>query len=160
MGAKADALAVQIEGKARDALATLQKLGAADWKKVTTAEKWTVGATAHHLALGLEAVAGIVTGLVAGAPPRANFTRAALDQMNAQHAREHADCGRAETLALFQKGAATAAAVVRGLSDDQLAKSGTVFTDAPPMTAEQLITLGLVSHIDEHLGAIRKTVGP
>src|SRR5947208_11232338 len=28
---------------------------------------------------------------------------------------------------------------VRGLNDDQLAKSGTVFTDAPPMTAEQLI---------------------
>jgi hypothetical protein len=34
-----------------------------------------------------------------------------------------------------------------------------VFTDAPPMTAEQLITLGLVGHIDEHMGSIRKTVG-
>jgi hypothetical protein len=82
-----------------------------------------------------------------------------LDGLNAQHAKEHADCTRAETLALFRKGAATASAVVRGLSDDQLAKSGTVFTDAPPMTAEQLITLGLVGHIDEHMGSIRKTVG-
>ena len=38
-------------------------------------------------------------------------------------------------------------------------KSGMVFTDAPPMTAEQLIMLGLLSHIDDHMGSIRKTVG-
>ena len=49
---------------------------------------------------------------------------------------------------------------VRRLSDDQLAKSGAVFTDAPPMTAEQLVMRGLISHIDEHVGSIRKTVGP
>ena len=49
--------------------------------------------------------------------------------------------------------------MVRGLTDDQLAKSGTVFTDAPPMTAEQLITSGLITHIDAHVGSIRKTVG-
>ena len=76
-----------------------------------------------------------------------------------EDAKEHTGCTRAETLALFQKGAATAFAVVRGLNDDQLAKSGTVFTDAPPMTAEQLIMLGLLGHIDEHMGSIRKTVG-
>jgi uncharacterized protein (TIGR03083 family) len=159
MGAKTEALAKQFEGKARDAVATLEKLGDTDWKKVTAAERWTVGVTAHHLAGGLEAVAGIVTGIVSGGPSRGNFTRAMLDAMNAQHAKEHADCRRAETLALFQKGAATASTVVRGLNDDQLAKSGTVFTDAPPMTAERLIMLGLLGHIDDHMGSIRKTVG-
>jgi uncharacterized protein (TIGR03083 family) len=159
MGAKTDALARQVDAKARDAVATLEKLGDADWTKVTAAERWTVGVTAHHLAGGLEAVAGLVTGLATGGPSRGAFTRAMLDGMNARHAKEHADCTRAETLALFRKGAATASAVVRGLSDDQLARSGTVFTDAPPMTAEQLIMLGLVGHIDEHMGSIRKTVG-
>src|SRR5256884_5010320 len=159
MGAKTEALARQFEGKAQDGVATLEKLGDGDWKKVTAAEKWTVGVTAHHLARGLEAVAGIVTGIVSGAPSRGNFTRAMLDEMNAQHAKEHANCTRAETLALFQKGAATAFAMVRGLNDDQLAKSGTVFTDVPPMTAEQLIMLGLLGHIDDHMGSIRKTVG-
>jgi uncharacterized protein (TIGR03083 family) len=159
MGTRTGALATQLEGKAQDAVATLEKLGDADWKKVTAAEKWTVGATAHHLAGGLEAVSGLVTGIVSGAPSRGDFTRAMLDQMNAQHAKEHADCARAETLALFRKGAATASAVVRGLTDEQLTKSGTVFTDTPPMTAEQLIMLGLLSHIDEHMGSIRKTVG-
>ena len=159
MGAKTEALAERFEEKARNAVATLAKLGEADWRKVTAAEKWSVGVTAHHLAGGLEAVAGIVTAIVSGAPSRGNFTRATLDEMNAQHAKEHADCTRAETLALFEKGAAKAFAVVRGLNDAQLTKSGTVFTDAPPMTAEQLIMLGLLDHIDDHMGSIRKTVG-
>ena len=100
MEAKTEALARQFEGKARDAVATLEKLGDADWKKVTAAEGWTVGVTAHHLAGGLEAVAGIVTGIVSAGPSRGNFTRAMLDEMNAQHAKEHAGCTRAETLAL------------------------------------------------------------
>jgi hypothetical protein len=126
---------------------------------VTAAEKWTVGVTAHHLARALEALPGLVTGIVSGAPSRGTFTRAMLDEMNAQHAREHANCTRAETLVLFEKNAATASAVLRGLSDDRLARSGTVFTDAPPMTAEQLIMLGLLNHIDEHMGSIRTTVG-
>ena len=39
-------VARQFEGKTRDALATLEKLGDTDWKKVTAAEKWTVGVTA------------------------------------------------------------------------------------------------------------------
>jgi hypothetical protein len=157
MGAKSEALAKQFEAKAQEAVAALEKLSDADWKKVTEAEKWTVGVTAHHLARALEAVAGIVTGIVSG-QSRGNFTRAMLDERNAQHAKEHANCTRAETIALLQKGTTAAAAVVRGLSDDQLAKSATVFTDAPPMTAEQLIVAGLIRHIDEHLGSIRKTV--
>ncbi len=157
MGAKGEAFAKQIEAKAKEATAVIEKLTDADWKKVTEAEKWTVGVTAHHLAGGLEAVAGIINGIVAGHAP-GNFTMGMLDQMNAQHAKEHANCTKAETAALLKKGAATAASVVRGLSDDQLAKSGIVFADAPPMTAEQLVQRGLVSHIDEHFGSIRKTV--
>ena len=76
MGAKTEALVRRFEGKARDAVATLEKLGDTDWKKVTAAEKWTVGVTAHHLAGALEAVAGIVTGIVSGAPSPGNFTPA------------------------------------------------------------------------------------
>jgi hypothetical protein len=157
MGTKSEALAKQIEVKAQEAAGVLEKLSDADWKKVTEAEKWTVGVTAHHLAGGLEAVSGIVTGIVAGKSPD-NFTMGMLDQMNAQYAKEHANCTKAETAVLLKKGAATAAATVRGLSDEQLAKSGVVFTNAPPMTAEQLIQRGLITHIDDHFASIRKTV--
>jgi Mycothiol maleylpyruvate isomerase N-terminal domain len=158
MGARSEALAQQFEAKAQEAVAVLEKLSGADWKRVTEAEHWAVGVTAHHLASALEPVAGIVSTIVSG-QSRGNFTRAMLDEMNARHAQEHAHCTKAETIALLKRGAAAAAGVVRGLSDDQLAKSGTVFTDAPPMTVEQVITSGLITHIDAHFGSIRKTVG-
>lgn len=158
MGAKGEALAKQFEAKAQEAAAMLESLSDAEWKKVTQAEKWPVGVTAHHLAGAFEPVAGIATALASG-QSQGNFTRGMLDDMNARHAKEHANCTKAETLALHRKGMAAAASVVRGLSDDQLARSGTVFTDAPPMTAEQIIVGGLITHIDEHYGSIRRTIG-
>jgi DinB superfamily len=158
MGTKSEALAKQFEAKTQEAAAILENLSDADWMKVTEAEKWPVGVTAHHLASALEAVAGIVSTIAAG-QSRGHFTRAMLDEMNARHAQEHAHCTKAETLALLKRGGAAAAAVVRGLHDEQLATSGTVFTDAPPMSAEQLIISGLIGHIEAHVGSIRKTVG-
>ena len=158
MGAKGEWMAEQFEKKVQEAIATLKKLSDADWKKMTGAEKWSVGVTAHHLAGGLGAVAGIVTAVAAG-QFRSDFTRAKLDEMNAAHARENANCTKAETIALLEKGAAQAAAVLRDLSDKQLATSGTVFVEVPPMTVEQLVHGGLIGHLDEHFGSIRKTVG-
>ncbi len=158
MGAKSEALAEQFEGKVQEVIATLRKLSDADWKKITEAEKWSVGVTAHHLAGSLGAVAGIVSGLASG-QFRGHFTRAKLDEMNTAHAKEHANCSRSETIGLLKKGAAAAATVLRGLSDNQLARTGTVFADVPPMTVEQLVTGGLIDHINEHFGSIRKTVG-
>ena len=159
MKAKSEGLAKHFEAKAQEAVTVIERLSDADWNKVTAAERWTVGVTAHHLAGAFEPVSGIITGIVSGTLP-GGFSRGMLDEMNARHAQEHAHCTRPETIALFKKGASMAAAVVRGLSDDQLAKSGAVFTDAPPMTADQLVMGGLISHIDEHVGSIRKTVGP
>jgi hypothetical protein len=158
MGAKGEVLAKQFEAKAQEAAAVLEKLSAADWKKVTEAEKWSVGVTAHHLAGSYERVPDIATGLAAG-QSFGNFTRKILDERNAQHAKDFAGCTKEETLALHRKGAAKAASVVRGFSDEQLAKSGVLFTDAPPMTVEQLIMGALIYHTDEHYGSIRKTVG-
>ena len=158
MGGRSKALAKQFAAKAEEAMVVLERLSDADWNEVTETEKWTVGVTAHHLASALEAVASMVTAIVSG-QPRGHFTRAMLDEMNAQHAQEHAHCTRAETTALFRKGATAAAALVRGLPDEQLAKSGTVFTDALPMTVEQVITSALIGHIDAHVGSIRRTIG-
>ena len=82
-----------------------------------------------------------------------------INQGNAEHAKNYANCTKAETIDLLRKGSAAAATMIRGLSDNQLAKKGMVMAGAPPMTAEQLITAALLNHIDEHFGSIRKTVG-
>ena len=158
MGARGEALAKQFEAKAQDAAAVLEKLSDIDWKKVTEAEKWSVGVTAHHLAGSYERVPDIAAALAAG-QSFGNFSRKMLDEGNAQHAKDFAGCTREETLALHRKGAAKAASAVRGFSDEQLETQGVLFADAPPMTVEQLIMGALIVHTDEHYGSIRKTVG-
>jgi hypothetical protein len=158
MGAKGEAFAKQFEAKVEEVAALLEKLRDADWKKTTAAEKWTVAATAHHVASSYEPVTHIIKTIAAGqALP--HFTPQLLDEMNAQHAKEFAGCTKPETIALHKKGAAAAAAAVRGLSDAELARTGTVFTGMPPVSAEELVKLILLSHIDSHFGSIRKTIG-
>ena len=49
MSARAESLAKQFEAKAAEMTAVVAKLSDADWKKITSAEKWPVGVTAHHL---------------------------------------------------------------------------------------------------------------
>lgn len=158
MSARAESLAKKFEATAAELTAVIGKLSDADWKKVTAAEKWPVGVTAHHVAGAHEPIAGIAKTIASG-QSIPNFTGAMLDEMNAKHAKEHAGCTKAETLALHQKGVAMAAATVRGLSDADLDRSGTVLTGMPAMTAHQVVEGILISHINEHMGSIRKTVG-
>jgi hypothetical protein len=158
MSARAESLAKQFEAKAAEMTGVITKLSDADWRKTTEAEKWSVGVTAHHVAGGHEGILGIVKTIASG-QSIPNFTMAMLDERNAQHAREHAGCTKAETLALHEKGAATAAAAVRALSDTELDRSGTVLTGVPPMTTQQVVEGILINHITGHLGSIRKTVG-
>jgi uncharacterized damage-inducible protein DinB len=157
MGARAESLAKQFETKAAEMTGAITKLSDADWKKVTSAEKWSVGVTAHHVAGGHEGILGIVKTIASG-QSIPNFTMALLDELNAKHAREQAGCTKAETLALHEKGAAAAAATVRALSDAELDRSGTVLTGVPPMTTQQVVEGILISHITGHLGSIRETV--
>ena len=158
MATKAEALAKQFEAKVQEATAVLERLSDADWKKTTASEKWTVGVVAHHLAGGHEGIAGIIKS-VAGGQSRPNFTMDMLHDMNAKHAKEHANASRAETVALHKKSAAAASAILRGLSDADLGKSGTVLTGMPSMSAEQIVGGILLNHIDEHLRSIKATVG-
>jgi hypothetical protein len=158
MGAKGETLAKQFEAKAQEATAVMEKLSEADWKKTTSAEKWTVGVVAHHLAGAHERISRLIKTVAAGQSVP-NFTMDMVHASNAKHAQEFANCTKVETLGLHKKNAAAAAAVVRGLSDTDLARSGTVLTGMPPMSAEQVVGRILTNHIDEHLGSIRATVG-
>ena len=158
MGARAEQLAKKFDETCREMHSTVEKLSDADWKKTTAAEKWTVAVTAHHIARSYESATHIIKTIAAG-QTLPHFTPQILDEMNAQHAREFAGCTKPETIALHKKGAAAAAAAVRSLSDAELAKTGTVFTGMPPVSAEELVKRILLAHVDAHFGSIRRTIG-
>jgi hypothetical protein len=158
MGARSENLAKQFEAKAAEATSVFEKLSDADWKKVTSAEKWPVGVTAHHIAVSHELIGGLVKSVASGqtGPP---IKMDDIHALNAKHAQDQANCTKSDTLALHKKGAAAAAAIVRGLNDADLDKSAAVLVGMPAMSAEQLTSGLLVGHIQEHLGSIRATVG-
>ena len=157
MSTKSAALADRFDAEIDKAVVMLEGLTDADWRKVTAAEGWTVGVTAHHYAGALEPISQLIEGLMAGRP--GTLDGRTLDAMNAQHARDFADCTKTETVALLRKGAAAVSSTIRGLTDGELTRSGTVLVDLPQMTVEQLIQAAVFGHLEEHFGSIRKTVG-
>ncbi|HXH82836.1 MAG TPA: DinB family protein [Candidatus Tectomicrobia bacterium] len=158
MGQRGETYAKAFEAKAEEAARFIESLTDDEWKKTTTAEKWSVGVTAHHIAVSHELLAGLAKTLADG-KPGPNIPVDALHQANAKHAQEHANCTKAETLALFRRGAAAAASIVRGIADADLDRRGAVIAGMPEMSAADLAGGLLVRHIDEHLGSIRATVG-
>jgi len=157
MGARGETFAKQFEAKVKEATAVIEKLSDADWKKVTAAEKWPVGVTAHHIASAHQGIGGIMK-MLADGKPGPNMPMEGLHQMNAKHAQDFANCTKSETLELHKKNAAAAAALLRSIDDAAFDKSSTVFSGAPAMSTGQMAGI-LSSHIDEHIGSIRATVG-
>ena len=157
MGAKAETLAKQFEAKVQEATKLLEKLSDADWKKITSAEKWPVCVVAHHIAMSHEGIGNLLKSAASG-QHKASIAMSDIDQMNAKHAKDFATVGKAETVALHKKNAATAASLVRGLDDTALARSAEALKGMPPMTTEQMVVGILCGHIDEHVGSIKRTV--
>jgi len=158
MGARGEGLAKQFETKADEATAAIGRLSDADWKKITPAEKWSVGVVAHHIATGHAGIAGLMKAIADG-KLESPIPMDTLHAMNAKHAQDFANCTKAETIALLKQNAATAATTLRGISDADYERSGVLLQGLPAMSAADVATKILCGHVDEHLGSIRATVG-
>jgi hypothetical protein len=150
MGAQAETLASQFEQVNNDLISSIQGLTDAQWKAVCSGEGWSVGVTAHHIAGGLQPITGLVQMLAAG--QTAPISQEQIDQGNAQHAKDAANCTKEETLAMLRENGRAAAAAVRALSDGQLGQAGTIFGN--PMTAQQGIEMILIGHVQHHGASI------
>jgi hypothetical protein len=151
---RANQLAATFEQANADAIATIEKLGEADWQK-TTPEGWTVAACAHHVSSSHEGIAQWVGAIANGVEiPSASLKD--FEAPNAKHAAEYATCSKAEELAELREKGAAAAAFVRSLSDEQLERKAVAVTGMPPVSAAQLIEMVLIGHVKEHVGSIAK----
>jgi hypothetical protein len=157
MGERAHALAAKFEEANADAIATVDRLSDADWQKLT-GEGWTVAATAHHAAIVHEGIVNFVREVASGtATPRSNMDT--INESNAAHAEAFATCSKAEVLEEFRSQGAAAAAIVRGLSDEQLDRSTDAIPGMPPVTAAQLVEMALIGHVREHTVSIQQAIG-
>ena len=156
MGERAQALANRFDEANREIISAVEKCSDAQWRTKCAGETWSVGVVAHHVAESHAGIARIIQTIAAG-QPLPNITMEIIDQRNAQHAKEQANCTKQETLDLIRQNGASAAATVRGLSDEQLQRSGTL--RAGPMSAEQVIEGILIGHVKGHTASIRSAIG-
>jgi len=151
------ALAAQFERVSAAVSAEIASLSPAHWRAVCRAERWTVGATAFHIA---DAYARNVD-LIADAAMGDEYLVMAdsLDALNDLAALAHADGTRAACLDLLRRNVNHAAGVVRALTPAQLAGACTLYDGWPPSSVRHLVVRSLICHPGIHLESIRAAVG-
>src|SRR5262245_19614501 len=88
MGMRAEALAARVEQGAQELADTVEHSSSAGWEAPCSAETWTVGVTAHHVASMYPIELELVQVLASGQPV-AGVTWGMVDDINATHAREY-----------------------------------------------------------------------
>jgi hypothetical protein len=82
-----------------------------------------------------------------------------FEEPNAKHAKEYAGCSKAEVLEQLRTKGTEAAAMVRGLSDEQLDRSAVALQGMPAVSAAQMIERVLIGHVRSHLASIAGATG-
>jgi hypothetical protein len=118
-------------------------------------ESRPVGVVAHHVGDTLPMVIERARQLAADGEVE-RLTPADIEGINAMHAAANASPAQAETVALIRDNGSRAAALLRELSDEALARQGV--TGAGPTTPERMIRMIAIGHVRWHLGSIRATV--
>ena len=155
MSERARTLADHLERANRDLIHTIEGLSDAQWRAKTPGDGRTVGVVAHHVAVSHNSVTGLV-GAIAHGHAVPTITMEMIHDGNATHATQHANCTKAETLALLRQNGAAAVATVRGLSETELDR--TVAFPMGTMTAAQVVERVLTGHADGHHDTIRRAI--
>lgn len=156
MAGRSEQLATKFEQANNQMISAVDKLSDDEWRSQCQAEQWPVGVTAHHVAMSSGAIAGLVQA-VAGGRQLPSITPEIIDQGNAQHAKEYANCTKQETIQLLRQNGESAAKTVRGLGDEQLENSAEFLGNK--MDAQAIIENVLIGHVNGHLASMRGAVG-
>jgi uncharacterized damage-inducible protein DinB len=156
---RAQALADRIEQGARSLAAFVESLSEAEWKAPIPGDGRSVGVIVHHVA-SVYPIEVHLAQTLAGGKSIEGVTWDGIAKMNADHASEHADIGRAEALDMLRRNSTAAAAAVRGLTEDELDRAAPVSLNYDaPLTAQFFIEDHAVRHSFHHLGRIRSALG-
>jgi hypothetical protein len=115
-------------------------------------ENRPIGTVAHHTAVALPRLVGMLSALVAG-----EEIERPSSQRVAEHARTNSDPDQAETAALLRRNGAEAGQYVRGLSDEELAQTGR--TMAGEMSGAEVVSRVFIGHALWHEGSIKASLG-
>jgi hypothetical protein len=153
--ARANALAERLEQGAR-ALATFASaLTDAEWQTRTPKDGRKVGVIVHHVA-SMYPLEIQVAQTLAGGKPVIGVTWAAIDEINAGHAKTYDTVTKEAALDLLRRNSTAAAAAIRALSDEDLDRAAPVSLNSDaPLTCQFMLEDHAVRHSYHHLARIR-----
>ena len=156
MSKRSEELARQFEEAVANLAKAIQNCSEKQWQAVCNDEGWTVAQTAQHVSgqFPLE-----MTFITAGAEgrPLPGLTGPELNEKNESRADKNKSVTKAAVLEELKTGAASVAAYIRGLTDEQLDhKEAFGLADGAVVSTQQLIEGGvLIAHVTDHTESIR-----
>ena len=156
MSQRSTDLAEQFEQAVAEFRKTVEECSEAQWAAVCNAEGWTVAQTAQHVSGQFPLEMEFITA-AAEAKPMPSYTWDDINGKNESRAGENSSASKADVLKELQTGAASTAAYIRALSDEQLDRTGSLgLADGASVSTQQLIEGGvLIAHVTGHLESIR-----
>lgn len=154
MSQRASELAARLERGANELAKLAEGLSEADWKKPLPKDGRPIGIVIHHVA-NVYPLEVQVAQKIANGEAIVGVTMAAIAEMNAGHAKEHASTTKADTISLLKKNSKDAAEAIRAFSDAQLdtATPNSLYGDAP-LTAQFFIEDHALRHSFHHRAKI------
>ncbi len=148
MSEKAAALAERFTQLNDDLIATVERCSDAQWAAKCADTGWSVAVQAHHIAGGEASIVGVVNAIANGQQPPP-VTMAQVDAGNAKHAERYANVSKEETANLLRENGAMVAKSIRGMSDEQLARTGE-FLAGNRASVEQLVQFLSIGELERH----------
>jgi hypothetical protein len=156
MSRRAESLAARIEEGAAGLAAFAEGLSDAEWDTPTSpTDRRTVGQIVNHVALVYPIEVDLARAIASGNAVT-DVTWQVVAELNAGHAREHANVAKAEALELLRTNSRQAAETVRAFSDEQLDRAAPFsLSFGAPVTAQFVVEDHALRHSWHHLARIR-----
>ena len=128
-----------------------------EWRRTSVEEGWSVAVVAHHIATSSQAFRKLVEEVAANVSLLPRVTIEAVNAGNARHAKEFAAVSQDEVLDLLRVHGPQLEAVLRDLTEEQLAHTTSIFMDHEYSLAE-IIERIVIGHARMHLASLRATL--
>jgi hypothetical protein len=157
---RAESLAARIEQGAAGLATFAEGLSDAEWDTPTSpTDRRTVGQIVNHVALVYPIEVDLARAIASGNAVT-DVTWQVVAELNAGHAREHAQVTKAEALELLRTNSREAADSVRAFKDEELDRAAPFsLSFGAPVTAQFVVEDHAVRHSWHHLARIRTAVG-
>jgi len=156
MGERSAKLADQFEQAIAEFAKTIEEIPDERWRGKGGDEGWTVAGVAQHVSGQFPLEMEYITAAAEGKEMPA-YGWDDINGMNERRAEKNSSASKADILSELREGGSSTAAYIRGLSDEQLNRTGTLaLAGGAAVSAQQLIEGGvLIDHVRGHMKSIQ-----